>query len=143
MLRQHADSKRMLSTLMHTKHSWPDRHLISLSWMYPGKSITRSYSSAINWLSLFDVFSSNLLSTSGMSLQHYWFNLFSWLKWDSISVNPTSSNVDFTDVCQYWLTVSEGMLFWFDFDFFDLFWFILICLENLINFLLCQSCWSS
>ena len=69
MQRQHPDSKQMLSISNHSLSIQRDLHLISSSRIYASRSIKRSHFPIRNWLSLFVVFSSSSLNTSGMSLQ--------------------------------------------------------------------------
>lgn len=59
----------MLSILNHSLRIPRDLHLVSSSKMYPGRNIKRSYFSIRHWLSLFIVFSSSLVTTSGIILQ--------------------------------------------------------------------------
>ena len=59
----------MLSILNHSLGIQRDLHLISSSKIYASRSIKRSHFPIRNWLSLFVVFSSSSLNTSGMSLQ--------------------------------------------------------------------------
>ena len=59
----------MLSILNHSLRIQRDIHLISSSKIYASRSIKRSHFPIRNWLSLFVVFSSSSLNTSGMSLQ--------------------------------------------------------------------------
>ena len=65
-----------------------------------------------HYLSSFILFSSGSITTSGMNQLRWKYDLFPWLKWGFILVNATSRNNKYTDLCQYCLTVSEGMLFW-------------------------------
>ena len=59
----------MLSILNHSLRIQRDLYLVSSSKIYAGRSIKGSHFPIRNWLSLFIVFSSSSLTTSGMSLK--------------------------------------------------------------------------